>query len=1334
MDHSKFGIPRLNAGNYALWSKKMESYLNYKGLAAGLESLEADEASKKTLGAITLSVDDSILPLIADCETAKAAWAILKEIYKTKSTASIIALKAELNTLRKGTSEAITVFVGRAADLRSKLTAGGYELADLDFAMALLTGLTPDFKMIKTIIENTEPLPSSETIISKLLAEESKLGGPSSPEKALYTGNKPQFGSRPSNRPTNIRPGFRSSGTGTNNNFKSKNKRDDTCHYCHKPGHYIAECRKRMASEARKAGSNNNNPRGHPEGSNSPAREVAWATTAGPVEPNPHKWYLDSGSERHITNNYNNLIKPRPSTAVIIVGNGDEAAATFEGEVLLLKSDYLGRRLVLQNVLYIPNFAANLISIKEAKKSGATFVMHAGGCTIKMEGRTILEAKDAANGIPCIESETTADTVNTVKSYSFPATTKNSPELWHARLGHLGYNNMKKLLSGNMVEGPAITINPEAMAPCEACLVGKSTRKPFPASDTVYTKPNELISMDLSGPMQVPSFGGALYSAVFIDHATDASFIRLVKNKSEVAATVKQVLNLMENLGDNKIKAIRTDNGSEYVNNDLQGFLKDKGIEIQTTMPYTPEQNGKAERLNRTLINKALPMLYAAKLPLEAWGEAIVTANFLRNVSPVTGKDKTPFELYRRNKPDISNLRAFGATAYAHIPKDKRRKFDYPAMKGIMVGYPTNMGYPTNGKGYRILLPNNDIIVSRNVTFDESKVLDQTTSPEGKLSLLSPPDDYDPEMPGLDDDYTDDEDDDYDHTDTGSDNTGSTSDNTNIGSGGPGNTNTGNAATDGTRLRSGRVSRPPTEWWRSLSATVKFVEPTTYLEAITGENADMWNTAMTEEIEALAANDTWELDTPPPGIKPIPVKWVYKIKYDGLGNFERPKARLVAKGFRQREGIDYDEVFAPVSKYATFRTILGLTAARDLELHQVDIKNAFVQGELEEDVWIEQPPGFESGPAGTACHLKKALYGLKQAPRAWHTRLHTELLNFGFTPSEADPSLYTYYTKTSFAYLLTYVDDILIAAKDSAMIEEVKGFLCTAFSARDLGEANFYLGINISRDRASNTLKISHERAIANLVEKFDLTGCKARDTPMSPAVKLNLLDGEPLDTTVYPYSTLVGSLLHLTVTTRPDIAFPVGVLSRFMAKPTKEHWHAAKAVLRYLSDSASFGITFHGTDTALIGFCDADYAADTDTRKSTTGFVFIFNGGAITWSSKRQPTVAASTTEAEYMAAASATKEALWLRKLLFDLRVNTGPLEIFSDNQGALKLLRNPISSLRTKHIDVAHHFARERIMRGEVSFNFVATTKMIADAFTKALPFAKFAFCREGMGMEP
>jgi hypothetical protein len=491
-------------------------------------------------------------------------------------------------------------------------------------------------------------------------------------------------------------------------------------------------------------------------------------------------------------------------------------------------------------------------------------------------------------------------------------------------------------------------------------------------------------------------------------------------------------------------------------------------------------------------------------------------------------------------------------------------------------------------------------------------------------------------------------------------------------------------------------------------------------EALASEHAEQWQQAMDEELASLLANNTWTLEATPVDVTPIPVKWVFKVKYDGRGNIERFKARLVAKGFRQQEGVDYDEVFAPVSKYATLRALIAKVAAEDMELHQLDVKTAFLQGDLEELVYVTQPPGYTLGKAGSACRLHKALYGLKQAPRAWHTCLHDALLKMGLAVSEADAGLHILQRAKGHVFLLVYVDDILIAADSMEMIRLIKQQLMSTFDARDLGEASSYLGISISRDRKKGLITLAQQRMTTDLVQRFGLDDGKVRSIPLSPSLKLMQGEGDPLDTARYPYSQLVGSLMYLSVCTRPDIAFAVGALARFMSKPTSVHWQAAKGVLRYLAGSTQCGITY-GTNTGdgLLGYCDADYAGDVDTRRSTTGYVFILHGGAVTWCSKRQPTIAVSTTEAEYMAAAHAVKEGLWLRKLLGDLSMHIDTVAVFADNQSAIKLLRNPISSMRSKHIDVMHHFARERVMRKEVAFSYVSTQSMVADVFTKALP---------------
>jgi hypothetical protein len=317
-----------------------------------------------------------------------------------------------------------------------------------------------------------------------------------------------------------------------------------------------------------------------------------------------------------------------------------------------------------------------------------------------------------------------------------------------------------------------------------------------------------------------------------------------------------------------------------------------------------------------------------------------------------------------------------------------------------------------------------------------------------------------------------------------------------------------------------------------------------------------------------------------------------------------------------------------------------------LELHQLDVKTAFLNGELEEEIYMQQPQGYEQGGPEMVCRLKRTLYGLRQAPRAWHMRLKEELGNFEFAASMADAALFTGIIAGERVYLVVWVDDILVAARRAERIAKMKAHLAEKFDMRDLGEATYFLGMELTRNREARTLKLTQEKLTGELVRRYGLADARARSVPLGTGDKLTK-EGEPLDTKRVPYSGCVGSLLYLSACTRPDMAQAVGALARYMAGPTEAHWRAALGVVRYLAGTAEDGVTFGGSEETLVGYCDEDYAGDVDTRRSTTGYVFLMYGGAVSWSSRLQPTVAASTVEGEYLSAAQAVKEALWFRKL---------------------------------------------------------------------------------------
>jgi hypothetical protein len=369
------------------------------------------------------------------------------------------------------------------------------------------------------------------------------------------------------------------------------------------------------------------------------------------------------------------------------------------------------------------------------------------------------------------------------------------------------------------------------------------------------------------------------------------------------------------------------------------------------------------------------------------------------------------------------------------------------------------------------------------------------------------------------------------------------------------------------------------------------------------------------------------------------------------------------------------------------------------------------------------------------CKLNKSLYGLKQAPRVWHLKLKEELEALGFTAIDSDPSFFVLSTGTETCYLLVYVDDLLVAAKSLKIAVLVKEKLMDVFDIRDLGAAKLFLGMEITRNRKARTLSLSQAGYAASVLERFGMQDAKPRSIPLDLGLKLVPADSEDdmLDTAKYPYAEVVGSLLYAAGATRPDITHAVNTLSRYMSKPTKAAWQGALSVLRYLKKTDKMELCYGHYAAGLIGYSDSDHASDLSTRRSCTGYVFTLFGGAISWASKLQPTVAVSTAEAEYMAASAAVKEALWIRRLISVFEPVSGPVLIKTDNQAALALTKNPIISPQSKHIDIQLHFARDRVLRGEVVFEYCPTADMAADFLTKPVCLDKHKLCCAKVGQD-
>ncbi|KAK1677814.1 hypothetical protein QYE76_038662 [Lolium multiflorum] len=467
------------------------------------------------------------------------------------------------------------------------------------------------------------------------------------------------------------------------------------------------------------------------------------------------------------------------------------------------------------------------------------------------------------------------------------------------------------------------------------------------------------------------------------------------------------------------------------------------------------------------------------------------------------------------------------------------------------------------------------------------------------------------------------------------------------------------------------------------------------------------------------------------GVNVVTGKWIFRHKMNSDGTLARYKARWVLRGFTQQAGVDYGETFSPVVKPATIRVVLSIATAHQWPIHQLDVKNAFLHGELAETVYCTQPSGFVDASHPThVCRLKKSLYGLKQAPRTWFLRFTTYLHSLGFVTSKCDSSLFILRTATSTAYLLLYVDDIIVTASDSTTLRHVIDSLNHEFSMSDLGDVHHFLGVNVQR--TPRGLFLSQQQYALEILERANMTNCNPISTPIDTKCKLSGTDGK-LFADPSLYRSLAGALQYLTLT-RPDLSHAVQQICLFMHAPREPHFQLVKRILRYVHATSHFGLQLHANpSSALVAYSDADWAGCPDTRRSTSGFCVFLGANLVSWSSKRQPTVSRSSAEAEYRAVANCIAETVWLRQLLTELHLPAvAATVVYCDNVSATYMSSNPVQHQRTKHIEIDLHFVRDRVALGEARVLHVPTSLQYADIFTKGLPTAVFEEFRSSLNV--
>eukprot|EP00052_Salpingoeca_macrocollata_P029827 m.307284 g.307284 ORF g.307284 m.307284 type:complete len:509 (-) comp23022_c5_seq5:537-2063(-) len=498
--------------------------------------------------------------------------------------------------------------------------------------------------------------------------------------------------------------------------------------------------------------------------------------------------------------------------------------------------------------------------------------------------------------------------------------------------------------------------------------------------------------------------------------------------------------------------------------------------------------------------------------------------------------------------------------------------------------------------------------------------------------------------------------------------------------------------------------------------------------------AEEWVRAMSAELDSLQANGTWELvprHSMPSGAKALHTKWVYRTKHLSDGETER-RARLVVLGNHQRPGFDFDAdaLFAPVCQRTTFRVFFAVAAAQGTPVYSMDVRSAFLNAELDEEVYV-QPPELLGAAPQQVCRLRKTLYGLRQSPRAWSAELDKFLVSEGLTRSKADPCLYCRQDGKEFLRILVYVDDLQLTGSSDDVVQRFKDAICNRFKMHDEGLSTDFLGMRVTQ--SNGAIRLDQERYASEVLQRFGMADCKPLGTPLEPGTVLSPGDDQSELLSADQASVfrgIVGALLFLGSCTRPDLAFSTHQLSKVMAAPTQKHLIAAKRVLRYLQGTKSLGITFSRSGVQrpqLHGFTDASWNSEAR-RRSTSGFVFLMTGGAVSWRTKMQSVAALSTAESEYYAMAEAVREVLFLRNLLMELGCpQRSPTSLLEDNQATIKIATNAMTTSRTKHIDLRQHFVRDVITAGDVVLEYCPTADMVADELTKALSKAQHVALR-------
>jgi transposase InsO family protein len=1152
---------------------------------------------------------------------------------------------------------------------------------------------------------------------------------------------------------------------------------------------------------------------------------------SGPA-PGSVRWLLDSGASSHFTHNLDDFLEYGDIKSPIVVKTASKPVhIKGKGAVLITHEvkykGYTKERITrLYPVFYIPEITGRLLSVGELLQRGLRVYGDAQSLVLHRKGSPV----PLIQGVPAFAGHTIywldskiADTSAHATVYAVDYT------LLHKRFGHPSKDVLRHAKSHTKGFPQSLDFPKEAPV-CPGCAQGKMPSQSHSQSESRASAPFEKIHSDLKS-FPVESYHRYKYFISFVDDYTSYAWIITLRTKAAAIFALKHFIALVKNQFGTTIKEWMSDAGGEYKSEVFLNTLKEQGIRILQSAPYTPKQNGRAERFMRTCMDKAQAMRLDACLPESWWEFAALHAVHVYNRSPMRRLQwRTPYEALHKAAPEVSHLRVFGCGAYVHIPEERR--VNKLAPKSELMVY---IGHTEGVKAFTFLrLKNNTVYIGATALFDENFFPKcETTKRRGVTRLDEPIEQHGPvpqPTPIVDDDGdtphrpppsrqtedAQDPDGDLGHTSptpapvpeqeevpadappppppprrSGRDRTVPSR---------PGNVygehrhpvqqfqdvqrlrqwkNTVGdtrgrslpssstrrrqvpGPSTGTPPRDSDTPLPPSrgsddevedliqsqltqeggvDFVRYLLA--KAVPPDsdtlqttpirewTYKDILRLPEAQQkeWRTACHEELEALRKRNVFELVDLPKGRKLIKNRWVFDQKTDG-----RKKARLVAKGFSQIEGVDFNEIFSPVVRFESVRLMLALAALEQWHITGLDVKSAFLYGELDEELYMEQPEGFKrKGQEFKVLRLKRAIYGLKQAALAWWRALDKSMEAIGCTRLQSDSGLFVHKSKGSMIVVIVYVDDALFMGTDIALVNKLKNDFMRKWECRDLGDTKEFLRMRILKKNGN--IYIDQTAYLEKVLQRFGMQNAKVAATPLPEGYHPMPHTGTVDKHLRTQYQQIIGSLMYIMLGTRPDIAFAVTKMAQHAASPSQDHLNRALHICRYLAGTADYALVYSGkTNKGLFACADSDWASNPVDRRSTTGYMVKLADGIFSWNSRAQRTVALSSTEAEYMSLSDTSRQLVWIKALLSELDIDMGPVPLCGDNQGSIFMASNPVQERRIKHIDIRYHYIREVVQRREVDLYFISGAENPADMFTKNLGRIKFTQFRGTLGLK-